>query len=390
MERFIDRIILFMLMVFVGQLFLTGEYLIVVIYGGLAIIFLDYFLISKIDRKKIMKPEGLIEIMAFILQILAIVLAIIEANFIVIIPIIIYDMIILRNYIGILASIIPLYMFMSEKSDFKVVLYILLIIAISVYLSIRSENAINLRRDVKDLRDESVIRQDEISKENMSLIQAKDDEIYFSTIKERNRIAREIHDNVGHMLTRAILQLGALITICKDETLKEGLSSLKETLDTAMNNIRNSVHDLRDEAIDLPSAIEEIVNPLGKDRKLNLEIDVSKEVDKDIKYAIIGVVKEGVSNIIKHSDNEYVDITLNEHPSMYQLVIYDYNDDRSGANNRNNDLDSNLNKNDKQVDLSGMGLDNIRARVNGVGGNVLITNNDGFRIFVTIGKRGMR
>ena len=39
------------------------------------------------------------------------------------------------------------------------------------------------------------------------------------------------------------------------------------------------------------------------------------------------------------------------------------------------------------MDLSGMGLDNIRARINGVGGNVLITHNDGFRIFVTIGKR---
>lgn len=47
----------------------------------------------------------------------------------------------------------------------------------------------------------------------------QDYEIYLATLKERNRIAREIHDNVGHMLTRSILQLGALSVINKDETV---------------------------------------------------------------------------------------------------------------------------------------------------------------------------
>lgn len=36
-------------------------------------------------------------------------------------------------------------------------------------------------------------------------------EIRIATLSERNRIAREIHDNVGHMLSRAILQLGAIM-----------------------------------------------------------------------------------------------------------------------------------------------------------------------------------
>ena len=225
------------------------------------------------------------------------------------------------------------------------------------------------------MRDESVIKADELKRKNSELIQARDDEVYLVRLKERNRIAREIHDNVGHMLTRAILQLGALITICSDETFKEGLNELKNTLDTAMNNIRNSVHDLRDEAIDIPTAIDDITVPLKEDRKLNVEVDISSDVDKDIKYAIIGVFKEAVSNIIKHSTNENVDVTLIEHPAMYQLVIHDYG--IKGSSSEEGD----------SMDLSGMGLDNIRARINGVGGNVLITHNDGFRIFVTIGKR---
>lgn len=71
------------------------------------------------------------------------------------------------------------------------------------------------------------------------------------TLRERNRIAREIHDNVGHMLSRSILQMGALITIHKEEPLHGQLAGVGETLNQAMNSIRESVHDLHDESIDL-------------------------------------------------------------------------------------------------------------------------------------------
>ncbi len=52
---------------------------------------------------------------------------------------------------------------------------------------------------------------------NRELLEKQDNEIYLATLRERNRIAREIHDNVGHMLSRSILQVGALATICKEE-----------------------------------------------------------------------------------------------------------------------------------------------------------------------------
>ena len=57
-------------------------------------------------------------------------------------------------------------------------------------------------------------------------------------MRERNRIAREIHDNVGHMLTRAILMVGALRTTHPEPDLAVSLSLLNDTLDQAMNSIR--------------------------------------------------------------------------------------------------------------------------------------------------------
>ena len=373
MERFIDRIILILMMVFAGQSILTDRYLVVVIYISLAVVFLNYFLLFNTKNKKTNWPEGANEITAFLLQMISLGMAFFFHDFAIMLPVFLYDMIILKNYIGITLSAVLVLVFTNNSDNTLIGLYLIIMMMISAYLSIKSERSEFLQKKIKELRDESIIREDELAKKNNSLLKAKDDEIYFSTIKERNRIAREIHDNVGHMLTRAILQLGALNTICKDKNIKDGLEGLKETLDTAMNNIRSSVHDLRDEAIDLPSAIEEIVKPLKNSRKLNLEIDVSSEIDKEIKYAVIGVVKEGVSNILKHSENEYVNISLNEHPSMYQLVIHDYSEKAKNSNS-------------KIGDIRGMGLENIRNRIESVNGNVLITNENGFRIFVTIKK----
>lgn len=374
MERFIDRIIIFLLTVFVGQKIMTDRYLIVVLYSILSVAFFDFFLLFKTVQKDHMRLELLSEKIAFVLQIITALTPFFDKNLVIMVPIALYGAVIIRNYfVGVLA-ILTVFNFSMGTDSMTTILYVDLLLILAFYLSVKCGRSEKLKKAVNSFRDESVIKADELKRKNSELIQAKDDEVYLGRLKERNRIAREIHDNVGHMLTRAILQLGALITICKDETLKGGLNELKNTLDTAMNNIRNSVHDLRDEAIDIPSAVEEITAPLKKDRILKLEIDISSEVDKDVKYAIIGVVKEAVSNIIKHSTNENVDITLIEHPAMYQLVIHDYGNKGSMGTER------------EGTDLSGMGLDNIRTRINGVGGNVLITQNDGFRIFVTIGK----
>lgn len=375
MERFIDRIIIFFLTVFVGQKIMTDRYLIVVLYSILSVAFFDFFLLFKTVQKDHMRLELLSEKIAFVLQIITALTPFFDKNLVIMVPIALYGAVIIRNYFVGALAVLTVFNFSSHTDSISTILYVDLLLIIAFYLSVKSGRNDKLKKAVNSLRDESVIKADELKRKNSELIQARDDEVYLVRLKERNRIAREIHDNVGHMLTRAILQLGALITICSDETFKEGLNELKNTLDTAMNNIRNSVHDLRDEAIDIPTAIDDITAPLKEDRKLNVEIDISSDVDKDIKYAIIGVVKEAVSNIIKHSTNENVDVTLIEHPAMYQLVIHDYG--IKGSSSEEGD----------SMDLSGMGLDNIRARINGVGGNVLITHNDGFRIFVTIGKR---
>ncbi len=54
-----------------------------------------------------------------------------------------------------------------------------------------------------------------LSEKNKALLEKQDYEIYAATLRERNRIAREIHDNVGHVLSRSILMTAACKPIKK-------------------------------------------------------------------------------------------------------------------------------------------------------------------------------
>ena len=60
------------------------------------------------------------------------------------------------------------------------------------------------------------------------------------------------------MITRSILQVGAIGVINTDEKLKAPIADLKSTLDTAMDSMRKSVHDLYDESVDLRQALAKL------------------------------------------------------------------------------------------------------------------------------------
>jgi len=99
-----------------------------------------------------------------------------------------------------------------------------------------------------------------LEQKNKALLEKQDSEVHIATLNERNRIAREIHDNVGHLLSRCLLQIGALMVIAKkDEVLYTGLKQIKETLTNAMNSIRTSVHDLHDESLDLKMELTKLM-----------------------------------------------------------------------------------------------------------------------------------
>ena len=238
-----------------------------------------------------------------------------------------------------------------------------------------------LYQDFHQIRDDSEEHALLLSEKNKALLEKQDYEIYAATLRERNRIAREIHDNVGHVLSRSILMTAACKTINKNDALDPLLGNLEESLNGAMNSIRSSVHDLHDDAVDLEDAIKGLVKDFTF-CPVNLTYDMSRQIPREVKYSLISITKEGLSNVMRHSNADSVNILLREHPALYQLCIEDNGTPGNGIPDIQTEADINKEKNTS----GGMGLSNIRDRAKALGGTVQITQENGFRIFVTIPK----
>ena len=238
-----------------------------------------------------------------------------------------------------------------------------------------------LARNFRQSRDDSEEHALLLSEKNKALLEKQDYEIYAATLRERNRIAREIHDNVGHVLSRSILMTAACKTINKNEALDPLLGNLEESLNGAMNSIRSSVHDLHDDAVNLEDAIKGLVKDFTF-CPVTLTYDMSRQVPREVKYSLISITKEGLSNVMRHSNADSVNILLREHPALYQLCI----EDNGTLGSKIPDIQTDTDSNKMETVSGGMGLSNIRDRVKALGGTVQITQEKGFRIFVTIPK----
>ena len=225
---------------------------------------------------------------------------------------------------------------------------------------------IELRKTVDSGEEKALL----LSEKNKALAEKQNSEIYAATLRERNRIAREIHDNVGHVLSRSILMVGAAKTINKDPGMTAILKNLEDSLNHAMNSIRNSVHDLHDEAVNLEEVEKSLVHEFTF-CSVQMVYDMTREVPREVKYCFISITKEAFANIMKHSNATKVQLILREHPGLYQLCIED--------NGTNTFYDP---------EKSGIGIVNMKERVNALGGTIQIFTDKGFRIFITIPKCG--
>lgn len=243
---------------------------------------------------------------------------------------------------------------------------IVLTLLLCVYFSYVTAGNTRLANLNVQIRDDGEEAKRLLEMRNELMRRSYDNEIEMATLNERNRIAREIHDNVGHLLSRSILQVGALQSVYKEEPLASSLKQVEATLSESMDNIRRSVHRLHDESLDLQRAVNALILA-NSAYDVRLDYDVSPDLPRGIKYAVLSIVTEAFENVRKHSDGTRVWITIMEHPAFYQLIFRD--DGHPG-----------------RINESGIGLHNMRSRIEELGGSISFGTENGFRIFANIPK----
>lgn len=191
----------------------------------------------------------------------------------------------------------------------------------ALLLGLRTQGLLRYRSQYQEAQDGARELSLHLERQNRELLDKQDYEVRLATLNERNRIAREIHDNVGHLLSRSLLQVGALQVVNRDETVRQGLDTVKDTLSGAMDSIRRSVHDLHDESVDLHMQLEAMLRDFTF-CPVKLDYD-SGEMDRGLKLAFLAIVREALSNVMRHSDATMASVTVREHPALYQLIIRD-------------------------------------------------------------------
>lgn len=296
-----------------------------------------------------------------------IILSTINPIFLLGIPVIIYDVIITSfQFTGLLA----LFPFLANLNSMVLGTQVILIslVIVSSILKYKAVKYEKLHKEYINKRDELTEMSINLESKIKDLLTREDSQVNIATLNERNRISREIHDNVGHLLTSSIIQIGAVMAITKEENTKELLGNIKTTLDLGMNSIRDSIHNLHQDSVDLYLQLSNIIKDF-KFCQVDFLYEVSSDMEIKYKYAIIAIVKEALANIIKHSNATKVSIRLYEHPSLYQLIIHD-----------------NGTKKTMHTE-SGMGLEGIKSRVNNLNGIVNFNQEEGFKIFISFMKK---
>ena len=149
-------------------------------------------------------------------------------------------------------------------------------------------------------------------------------------LQERNRIAREIHDSVGHYLTAQSIQLEntALFLATDRKKAVYHLENARKLGKDALQNVRQSVATLRNHPLkgrSLQIAIEQLVEEFKRNSGISIAFSLNLSASPliEVTTALYRIVQEALTNISKHSNATQVHLTLTEQNSHIYLYIKD-------------------------------------------------------------------
>lgn len=186
-------------------------------------------------------------------------------------------------------------------------------------------------------------------------------EIINAEEKERKRIASDLHDGVGQMMSAAYMNLQALKdqleTISPDEAelFSKSLNLVKESCD----EVRQVSHNMMPNALLVKGLSKAVQEFIGQINQRNIKINLSTEgifqsLPTHVEGVLYRVIQESVNNVIKHAGASLLDISINQSEDGVDVMI---EDNGKGFEK-------------EQIQNEGIGLSNIKSRIHYLGGTV--------------------
>ena len=176
--------------------------------------------------------------------------------------------------------------------------------------------------------------------------------------RERQRIARELHDGIGQTLTLAEIELDRMI---KEDVDRDsgGLGRLRDQMTTISQAIWEVSHGLYPsnlEYLGLVTALNRLCADLREETTLQVDCQVDAALERlpaDISLCVYRVAQEALQNIVRHSSATYVTLLLHVHRGRLILQVVD---DGGGF--------------DRATAARGLGFASMRERLNAVNGGL--------------------
>lgn len=191
--------------------------------------------------------------------------------------------------------------------------------------------------------------------------------------KERKRLAREIHDTLGHALTGIAAGVDACIAMIdiNPEATKKQLMVISKVVSQGIVDVRNSLNKLRPGALEqhgFKGAIENMIEEFTSVSDLTISLDyrLDKVDFENTKEDILfRVIQESVTNAVRHGDATHIDISLYIEDNSLYLKIQD---NGQGC---------------EEIHY-GFGLKQMKERLGMINGKVAYDGHHGFLTIVTI------
>ncbi|MBL7912072.1 MAG: sensor histidine kinase [Bacteroidia bacterium] len=224
-------------------------------------------------------------------------------------------------------------------------IFLVIIIAVITFRKKRVEQKAELDAEIaaqKEIRIKSIIEAEE---------------------KERRRIAQDLHDGVGQILSAAKLNLSGIEGQIKLENpeQKEAFKNAMDLIDDSVKEVRAVSHNMMPNTLiklGLASAIREFITKIGNVPNLKIDLEIvglDKRIDENTETVLYRVIQEIVANIIKHAKATEISLQLIKHEKELSIIVED-----NGVGFDTSKINS----------FEGIGLKNIISRIEFINGSV--------------------